>query len=280
MIRKQGTIGTENCLPLLTIIIPVYNEVGTIDELLRRVIIVPIEKQIIVVDDGSTDGSGELLRKWSQTGDVLILRHTTNRGKGRAIRTGLQRALGEYSIIQDADLEYDPQDYLHLIHVVQSGAADVVLGSRYLNGTNAQVGYWFRLGVSVLNMIVKLLYHVTLTDEATCYKATTTAILRRMDLQCERFEFCPELVAKACRMNLRIREVAISYYPRNAEAGKKIRLKDGWAAACALWRWRKWVEGSNSLVPSQQPGRGSGLLDAKHEEFVPGPCEIAAEVES
>ncbi|MCY2952425.1 MAG: glycosyltransferase family 2 protein [Planctomycetota bacterium] len=280
MIETRATPEPVSRPPLLTVIIPVYNEVRTLGELIHRVRAVAIDTQIIVVDDGSTDGSWELLGQWPLDDRFLVLTHKTNRGKGRAIRTGLEHGRGQFTIIQDADLEYDPQDYLHLIRVLQSGAADVAFGSRYLNGTKTQVGYWFRLGVSVLNRVVKILYNVALTDEATCYKATTTAILRRMNLQCDRFDFCPELVAKACRMGLRIQEVAISYDPRNAEAGKKIRLRDGWAAACTLWRWRKWSEQATTIASSLLPARGSRQLDSKGEKCASGPCAIAARVES
>jgi len=241
---------TASGQPLLTVIIPVYNEVKTLNAVLHRVVAIPIDKQIVVIDDGSTDGSGDILSKWSSRGNILVLSDSTNRGKGYAVRTGLQRALGAYTIVQDADLEYDPQDIVKLMDVLQSRSADVVLGSRYLGSPNAQVGRLYRLGVGLLNALVKLLYHVTLTDEATCYKAAPTSTFRRMDLQCERFEICSEFIAKACRMRLRIQEVAISYYPRTAKEGKKLRLRDGWAAARALWKWRRWSEEQTRAAPA------------------------------
>ena len=257
--------------PLLTVIVPVYNEARTVDLLLRRVLAAPYDKQVIVVDDGSTDGTAEILKRWAAKGDrsnlperpdqpsvgarcfaqigpapfpgaqVELLAHPTNRGKGAAIRTGLQHARGRFTIIQDADLEYDPQDYPLLIEPLVRGEASVVYGSRNLaNGRDRAPWTLYRCGVTLLNWCVRLLYGVRITDEATCYKAFPTAVLKAMDLECERFEFCPEVTAKACRMGLAIREVPIHYHARGVKEGKKLRLQDGWAALKTLWRWRKW----------------------------------------
>lgn len=228
--------------PLLSVIVPVYNEARTIDELLARVLRAPYGQQIIIVDDGSDDGTDRALRAWAAIPGVVVLTHSANLGKGHAIRTGLRYAAGTFTIIQDADLEYDPADYAKLLEPLQRGQADMALGSRYLHGTHAGVGVLFRSGVRALNCATRALYGIRLTDEATCYKVTRTAILRRMDLCCTRFDFCPEVVAKACRMGLRIVEVPVSYEPRTSIAGKKIRLRDGLAALRALWRWRKWDE--------------------------------------
>ncbi|HZL37877.1 MAG TPA: glycosyltransferase family 2 protein, partial [Tepidisphaeraceae bacterium] len=225
--------------PMLTVIVPAYNEAGTIHQLFGRVMAAPFQIQAIVVNDGSTDGTADALEHWRGTPRLLILTHRTNLGKGQAIRTGLAHALGVFTIVQDADLEYDPADYARLLAPLLAGEADMVLGSRYLNGGHRGVGRLFRLGVHGLNWAVRMLYGINLTDEATCYKVTRTSILRRMDLQCSRFEFCPEVIAKACRMGLRIVEVPVSYSPRGKSDGKKIRLRDGLAALRALWRWRK-----------------------------------------
>ncbi len=227
---------------LLTVIVPVYNEVGTIDELLRRVVAAPYEKQVIVVDDGSTDGTAEVLERWEGHAQVELLQHSKNRGKGAAIRTGLEHAQGRFTIIQDGDLEYDPEDYPRLIEPLLAGEAQVVYGSRYLRRAGGPRQYWspFRCGVAVLNVCVRLLYGARLTDEATCYKAFPTDMLRAMDLECERFEFCPEVTAKACRLGLTIHEVPISYDARSIQAGKKIRWTDGLQALAALWRWHNW----------------------------------------
>jgi glycosyltransferase involved in cell wall biosynthesis len=228
--------------PLLTVIIPVYNEQGTVDELLRRVVAAPYVEQIVVVDDGSRDGTSDVLARWEDHPGVEILRHNHNRGKGMAIRTGLEQARGRFTIIQDADLEYDPQDYPRLLDPLLRGDAQVVYGSRYLGPqTHSSKGRrLFRSGVSLLNLCVRLLYHVRLTDEATCYKAFPTWALRAMSLECERFEFCPEVTAKACRLRLRIVEVPIRYTPRGIEEGKKIRWTDGLEALAVLWKWRGW----------------------------------------
>jgi hypothetical protein len=235
--------------PLLTVIIPAYNEERTIGELLRRVLAAPYDKQVIVVDDGSADSTGEILDAWTGDRRVEIYRHPSNRGKGAAIRTGLTHARGEYCLVQDADLEYDPNEYERLIEPLRAGQAVVVYGSRYLHG--AQEGWrLFRYGVSALNVAVRLLYGVRLTDEATCYKAMPTSLLRRLDLQCERFEFCPEVTAKLCQMRLPILEVPITYHARSALEGKKIRWSDGWQAFQTLWRWRTW---QGSWSPTKAP---------------------------
>ena len=228
--------------PFLTIIIPVFNEARTIDELLRRVVAAPYRKQIIVVDDGSTDGTTAILERWEGRGNVELLAHSKNRGKGAAIRTALEQARGRFTIIQDADLEYDPADYPRLIAPLASGQAQVVYGSRYLRPDHKRSSHWslFRCGVAVLNGCARLLYGARLTDEATCYKVFPTDTLRSMGLECQRFEFCPEVTAKACRLGWRIVEVPISYHARTVQQGKKLRWRDGWAAIETLWRWRKW----------------------------------------
>ncbi len=233
--------------PLLTVIVPAYNEQRTIGELLALVLAVPCNKQVIVVDDCSTDGTASALQAWRERGVQVVL-HPKNRGKGAAIRTGLAHAQGHFTIIQDADLEYDPADYLHVIRPLVEGRAQVVYGSRYLQADRrAGKGDLFRHGVSLLNWAVRILYGAKLTDEATCYKALPTALLREMDLQCERFEFCPEVTAKICRMGLPILEVPISYRPRSASEGKKIRYRDGLQALGTLWRWRKWKTPATKL---------------------------------
>jgi len=229
---------------LLTVLVPVYNEAQTIDELLKRVLAAPYPMQVVVVDDGSTDGTAARLAAWESESGVEVWHHPTNRGKGAAIRTGLEHARGRFTIIQDADLEYDPGDYPRLIEPLRSGQAQVVYGSRALDepGQPRRKRNWclFRFGVKLLNLCLRMVYGVRLTDEATCYKAFPTAALRDMQLECERFEFCPEVTAKACRMGLQITEVPIRYQPRSFDEGKKIRWTDGLQAFATLWRWRKW----------------------------------------
>lgn len=228
--------------PLLTVIVPVYNENRTIDELLCRVVAAPYDKQVILVDDGSTDSTVQVLEKWEGHPQVTLLQHSKNRGKGAAILTGLEHAEGRFTIIQDGDLEYDPRDYARLIEPLLSGEAEAVYGSRRL-GRERCWRDWrnpFFHGVSLLNAWTRILYGLRLTDEATCYKAFPTEVLRAMELQCEGFEFCPEVTAKACRMGLDILEVPIRYEARTIQAGKKIRWTDGLTALATLWRWRHW----------------------------------------
>ena len=228
--------------PVLTVVVPVYNEARTVAELMRRIVAAPYAKEVIVVDDGSTDETPEALRAWQEQPGVTILRHAVNQGKGAAIRTGLAHARGRFTIIQDGDLEYDPQDYPRVIGPLLSGEAQVVYGSRYLRRDPAHPQRWssFRMGVSLLNLCVRWIYGARLTDEATCYKAFPTAVLRRMDLRCERFEFCPEVTAKACRLGYKIVEVPIRYDARSVREGKKIRWRDGLQALATLWLWRNW----------------------------------------
>lgn len=232
---------TDSCRPLLTVIVPVYNEAATIDALLREVLNAPLEKQVVVVDDGSTDRTPHRLRQWLSNPEIEIARHHVNRGKGAAIRTGLALARGRFTIIQDGDLEYNPEDYARLIEPLSKGQARVVYGSRYLADPKP-CWHWnsFRWGVSVLNLFVRMLYGQSLTDEATCYKAFPTELLKAMRLDCEQFEFCPEVTAKTCLLGLKIHEVPISYTARRVGEGKKIRWRDGLAALATLWRWRRW----------------------------------------
>jgi hypothetical protein len=235
-VNIEHSVGAR--VPLLTVIVPVYNEAPTIGRILARVLSAPYAKQVIVVDDGSTDATPDILRILAERPEVTVLTHDRNRGKGRAIRTALVHAQGTYILIQDADLEYWPEDYPLLIEPLLAREADVVYGSRYLNPSQRHGHGLFRYGVSFLNLCVRWLYGVRLTDEATCYKVFPTSTLQAMNLQCERFEFCPEVTAKACRMGLRIREVPIRYDARGSAEGKKIRWTDGMAAFRTLWTFR------------------------------------------
>jgi dolichol-phosphate mannosyltransferase len=219
----------------VSVIVPVYNETAHLDELLKAISASPVSKEIIVVDDGSTDGTREKLLALPPTDGVTILFHEKNCGKGAAIRTALRYVRGEYVLIQDSDLEYDPQDYLALLRPLQNGEANVVYGVR---PDRPERGMRFYLGAKFLTHLTNLLYRANIHDEATCYKVFRTSLLKKIPLECKRFEFCPEVTAKLCRLGEKIWEVPISYHPRNREQGKKLRYSDGWTAIWTLVRLR------------------------------------------
>lgn len=225
--------------PLLTVIVPVYNERPTIERVLQQLLDAPYpDKEIILVDDGSDDGTADVLQRWAERGNILVLRHAHNRGKGAAVRTALARASGAITLIQDADLEYDPADWPCLIEPIRYSEAQVVYGSRYLRPVRSLPWNKFRLAVRLLNLLVRLLYGRHLTDEATCYKVLPTTLFRILDLQAERFELCAEITAKVCRLHLSLLEVPISYYPRTVRQGKKIGWRDAWSTLWTLLKWR------------------------------------------
>ncbi len=226
----------------LSVIIPVYNERETIREVISRVSAAPFEKEIIVVDDGSGDGTREILKEFGN--GVTLIFHERNKGKGASIRSALREVTGDVVIIQDADLEYDPGEFAMLIEPILSGETDVVYGSRNLardkkgkhgNPVSSLPFYW---GGIFLSKLTNLLYGVRITDESTGYKVFRTAVIKNLDLKCSGFEFCPEVTAKLCRKGYRIKEVPISYYPRGFEQGKKIGWRDGWIAVFVLLKYR------------------------------------------
>lgn len=225
----------------LSIIIPCYNEKATILSLLHKVNAVNIDKEIIVVDDGSTDGTRDILSNLSSD-NLKISFHEQNRGKGTAIRTGIHYATGDIIIIQDADLEYDPNDYPALVQPIKDGSASVVYGSRIIKDSgvnNSSISYLrYFIGGRVLTLATNLLYGTNITDEPTCYKVFRADLLKNIDLKCTRFEFCPEVTAKLAKKHIKIHEVPISYFPRRLEDGKKIGLKDGFEAIWTLLKYR------------------------------------------
>ena len=219
----------------MSVIVPVYNEVQHLDELLQAVLASPVEKEVIIVDDGSVDGTREKLLALPPNDDVTIVFHEKNCGKGASIRTALAYARGEYVLIQDSDLEYDPSDYPALLRPLQQRKANVVYGVR---PDRPERGLRFFLGAKFLTYLTNFLYGTRIHDEATCYKVFRRSLFTRMRLECHRFEFCPEVTSKLCRMGENIEEVPISYRPRSAEEGKKIRHSDGWLAIWTLIRYR------------------------------------------
>lgn len=219
----------------VSVIVPVYNEIAHLDELLRAVLASPVDKEVIIVDDGSTDGTREKLRALPPYDNVRVIFHEKNAGKGASIRTALAHARGEYVLIQDSDLEYDPGDYPALLEPLATGRSNVVYGVR---PDRPGRGLRFYLGAKFLTQLTNLLYGANIHDEATCYKVFRRSVLSQIDLECRRFEFCPEVTAKVCRMGEPITEVPISYNPRSALEGKKIRYADGWLAIWTLIRYR------------------------------------------
>jgi dolichol-phosphate mannosyltransferase len=223
---------------ILSVLIPIYNEKKTIEELIRRVRQVDINKEIIIVDDGSKDGTRDLLRQYENDDDITVIYHTVNQGKGAAIRTAISHIKGDIVIIQDADLEYDPNDYPALIAPIASGREKVIYGSRFLNPDNRH-SYWsYYVGGQLVTFIANVLYNQRLTDEPTCYKVFEANLLRSIDLECTQFEFCPEVTAKVAKQGIKIREIPIHYCPRSIDEGKKISWLDGLEAVWILIKYR------------------------------------------
>jgi glycosyltransferase involved in cell wall biosynthesis len=212
----------------ISVVMPVYNEVGTIKEIVSRVQAVALDKEIIIVDDCSTDGTREHLEEIVQTQEnVTVLYHEHNRGKGAALRTGFGVVSGDVVVIQDADLEYDPREYPTLLEPIVDGRADIVYGSRFLGGPHRVLFYWHYLGNKFLTLLSNALTNLNLTDMETCYKVFRREVLSDIQLKSNRFGFEPEFTAKIAKKGFRIYETPISYSGRTYAEGKKISWKDG-----------------------------------------------------
>ncbi|MFN2215549.1 MAG: glycosyltransferase family 2 protein [Anaerolineales bacterium] len=222
----------------LTVIIPVYNEEGTILEIFKRVQATGLADEVIFVDDGSKDGTPALLASLEAEPGVRVILHEGNKGKGAAIRTGLAAATGDLVLIQDADLEYDPRDYPALLKPLEEGVADVVFGSRFLGGPRRVAMYWHMVANRLLTFTTNLLYNTILTDMETGYKLFRREVLDGITLRADRFNFEPEITAKLLKRNLRIFEVPISFNPRGYHEGKKIGLRDALEAMWTLIKYR------------------------------------------
>ena len=224
----------------LSIIIPVYNERETLHEILsqvRAVELPDVEKEILVVDDGSTDGSGEILAGEAKAGDLRLFSHEQNQGKGAAVRTAIEHAAGDIILIQDADLEYDPRDYPVLIRPIVEGRVTVVYGSRFLGPRKAML-FWHMLGNKLLTLTTNILYNAILSDMETCYKCFRADVIKDVPLHAKRFELEPEITAKVLKRGHRIFEVPISYYGREYHEGKKISWRDAPLAFWTLIKYR------------------------------------------
>jgi glycosyltransferase involved in cell wall biosynthesis len=222
----------------LTVIIPVYNENKTIAEILRRVKAVNVATEILIIDDGSTDGTRDFLMTLENDPQVRVILHDRNLGKGAAVRTGIHAAAGDWLIIQDADLEYDPRDIPALLLPVEEGIAEVVFGSRFLGGARRPILFWNMVANKILTFMTNILYNNILTDMVTGYKVFPRKLATDMPLHARGFEFEPEFTAKLLKRRARIYEVPIRFNPREYSEGKKIKIKDAFVAVWSLLKYR------------------------------------------
>ena len=239
----------------LSVVMPVYNEHATLQTVVERVLAVPLDVELLCVDDGSKDGSREILAQLQAKHPQLrVLLQPQNMGKGAALRRGIQDATGDFVVIQDADLEYDPQEYPALLGPLVEGKADVVYGSRFLGGGPHRVLYfWHSVGNSILTLLSNALTNINLTDMETCYKVFRREVIQSIPLEENRFGFEPEITVKVAKRRLRIYEVGISYWGRTYEEGKKIGWKDGFRALWCLLKYSM----KEPVAPATAPGHAS-----------------------
>ncbi len=241
----------------ISIVIPVYNEFRSLSKVLERVVQAPIpagcEREIIIVDDGSTDGTTDLLREKYAKSPLMVVHHSVvNFGKGAAVRIGIAKATGDIVLIQDGDLEYDPNDYPAILQPIVDGKADVVYGSRFLSNPAGMA--WLNWTANkMLTGLSNVMFGAGITDEATAYKAFRMDVLRSFKMECMRFEFCPEVTAKVCRSGYKIHEVPIYYNARGIDEGKKIRWHDGVEAFWTLFKWRLTPAKQFAVVRTAEP---------------------------
>lgn len=222
---------------LLSVIMPVFNERATIEEIIRRVRNVDVPKEIIIVDDYSTDGTRDVLKQYESDADIKVIYHPFNQGKGAALRTGLQHVAGDMVIFQDADLEYHPEEYPNLLEPIVKGYADVVYGSRF-KGTHRAFMFWHFLGNKLLTLITNILYNSCITDMETCYKLFKRDVIQRITIKSNRFNVEPEITAKILKLRVKLVEVGITYIGRDYVEGKKITWRDGLSALWTLIKYR------------------------------------------
>jgi glycosyltransferase involved in cell wall biosynthesis len=223
--------------PVLTVVMPVFNEKATVEEIVGRVLAVPVRVELIAVDDASTDGSQEILERLSREKGFRLLRQERNQGKGAAVRRGIEAARGDVIVVQDADLEYSPEEYPDLLDLIRRGKADAVFGSRFI-GRHRCFLFTHYLANLFLNLVTNVLYNTTMTDMETCFKAVRADVLKDMDLKSDRFGIEPEITAKLFKRGARVYEVPITYEGRDYSEGKKITWRDGFPALWTLLKYR------------------------------------------
>ena len=223
---------------IISVVMPVYNEAKTIQEIVRRVLATGLVSELVIVDDGSKDGTRDLLADMNGRDGIRVILHEKNQGKGTAVRTGIRAATGEIVIIQDADLEYNPREYPNLLKPLEEGIADVVYGSRFLGAARRPILFWNMVANKILTFLTNILYNNILSDMETGYKVFRREMIKDIPLHAHRFEFEPEFTAKILKRHIRIYEVPIAFNPRDYSEGKKIKMRDAFEAVWALFKYR------------------------------------------